>query len=77
MFKIQKQRKKHSWKPQATRFVSQTTKHKKIVICVKYSINTVTPANVQNAWIPRNDDLAPMKKATQSVRDVIVIDGPA
>ena len=36
-----------------------------------------TPTKIQNALIPSKGDLLPMKKAKQSVREVMVMDGPA
>ena len=37
----------------------------------------VTPVKMQNALIARREDVLPMKKARQSVSEVIVMDGPA
>ena len=38
---------------------------------------TVTPQKTQKALIASIDDVVPMKNAMQSVREVIVMEGPA
>ena len=68
---------KHSLLRLATRCVSQTTTERKIVITLKYSIITVTPQKMQKALMANIELVEPIKKAMASVRDVIVIEGPA
>ena len=57
--------------------VSQTITHRKTVMTVRNSMITVTPQKIQKELMPSIVDVDPMKKAMQSVTDVIVIDGPA
>ena len=57
--------------------MSQTTTQRKIVMTLRYSIITVTPQKMQKALTASIELVDPIKNAMQSVRDVIVIEGPA
>ena len=57
--------------------VSQTIIDKKTVIATKYSIITHIPLNMQKDDNAGTDEVMPIKKAILSVREVIVIEGPA
>ena len=57
--------------------VSQTTIDRKTVIAIKYSIITQVPQNMQKDFKAITDEVVPIKNAIPSVREVIVIEGPA
>ena len=61
----------------ATLLVSQTIIDRKRVIAIKYSMITQAPQNMQKDFNAITDEVVPMKKAIPSVREVIVIEGPA
>ena len=47
------------------------------MIATKYNMITQEPQNMQKDLRAMTDEVVPMKKAIPSVREVIVIEGPA
>ena len=74
---LQQHRPQHSLPFLDTLCTSHETTDRNSVITLKYSIMTVTPQKTQKALIASIDDVVPMKNAMQSVREVIVMEGPA
>ena len=71
------QRPQHSLFLLPTLRVSQTAMDRKSVFAIKYSMITQAPQNMQKDFKAMTDEVMPMKKAIPSVREVIVIEGPA
>ena len=57
--------------------VSHTIIDRKTVIETRYSMITQAPQNMQKDFSAITEEVVPMKKAIPSVREVIVIEGPA
>ena len=73
----QQKRPAHSRRLSCTRFVSETTKARKILMLANQSIRLQTVANRQKLLSASNELNMPKAKAKLVAKDVIVMSGPA